>query len=325
VTTPPARSRWLLLIHQLPKEPAYVRVKVGRRLARVGAIALKNSVYVLPHTDSAREDFEWLRQEIAQDGGEATIADANLVAGISDTEIEGRFREAKDADYAELLREGRALQMEAIGRRKRPRNDEERARLQLEVGKLARKLQDIRTTDFFGASGCERVSGLLHELRATLEADVPASQPRLKTPPPRRRTWVTRAGVHVDRIASAWLIRRFIDPEATFKFVPPKGYVPEQLELRFDMFEAEYSHEGDQCTFEVLCAKFDLEMPGLRAVAELVHDIDIKDGKFGRPETAGLSAAIAGLALLHRDDEIRIARGCELFEALLAYFARKKP
>jgi hypothetical protein len=142
---------------------------------------------------------------------------------------------------------------------------------------------------------------------------------------PRGRTWITRAGVHVDRIASAWLIRRFIDAQASFKFVPPKGYVPEPRELRFDMYEAEYSHEGDRCTFEVLCAKFELDEPGLGALAELVHDIDLKDGKFGRRETAGLAAQIAGLALLHRDDDTRLARGGEIFDQLLAYFARRKP
>jgi hypothetical protein len=169
------------------------------------------------------------------------------------------------------------------------------------------------------------VNGVLYELRETAAAHAPVSQTSVQIEPPRARTWVTRTGVHVDRIASAWLIRRFIDPEATFKFIPPKGYVPHELELRFDMFEAEYSHEGDQCTFEVLCTKFALDVPGLRAVAELVHDIDIKDSKFGRAETAGLAAMIAGLALQHRDDDTRIARGSELFETLLAYFARKNP
>ncbi len=317
------RARWLLLIHQLPKEPAYVRVKVGRRLVRIGAIALKNSVYVLPKNDSSAEDFEWVRQEIVQTGGDATVVEGSLVAGVSDAEIEARFRAAKDAEYAELSREARALQVEATGRRKRALSDEERARLQSEIARIERKLQDIRVTDFFGASGCEAVTGLLHELRIKAEPAAVAT-PAVTTQRPRQRTWVTRAGVHVDRIASAWLIRRFIDPEAKFKFVAPKGYVPEPQELRFDMFEAEYSHEGDNCTFEVLCAKFGLAEPGLRALAELVHDIDLKDARFGRPETPGLAAMIAGLALLHRDDDARLARGSELFEELLTYFAKKR-
>jgi len=147
VATPTSQGRWLLLIHQLPKEPAYVRVKVSRRLARVGAVALKNSVYVLPRNDSTSEDFEWVRQEIVQAGGEATVVEANLVAGATDAEIEAKFREAKDLEYGELAREARALYVEATGRRKRPLSDEERARLQSEIAKLERKLQDIRVTD----------------------------------------------------------------------------------------------------------------------------------------------------------------------------------
>jgi hypothetical protein len=136
--------------------------------------------------------------------------------------------------------------------------------------------------------------------------------------------WVTRRGVHVDRIASAWLIRRFIDPMASFKFVQAKGYQPEAKELRFDMFDAEFSHEGDLCTFEVLSARFGLTEPGLIALAELIHDIDIKDGKFARPETAGLAAQISGLTALHPDDETRLIRGAEICEELLAHFSRKR-
>lgn len=300
-----------------------MRVKIGRRLARVGAIALKSSVYVLPKSESTSEDFEWVRQEVVQAGGEATVVEAQLVAGVSDADVEAKFREAKDVEYAALSGEARALQAGAIGRRKRPLSDEERARLCSEIAKLETKLAEIRTTDFFGASGCEAVRGLLHELKRKAEAPEPGTPPATQSRP-RARTWVTRAGVHVDRIASAWLIKTFIDPEATFKFVAPKGYVPEPNELRFDMFEAEYSHEGELCTFEVLCLKFELDVPGLSAVAELVHDIDIKDAKYGRPETAGLAAMIAGIALVHRDDDARLHRGTALFQELLAYFARKR-
>jgi hypothetical protein len=140
----------------------------------------------------------------------------------------------------------------------------------------------------------------------------------------RGRTWVTRQGVHVDRIASAWLIRRFIDPDAAFKFVVAKGYRPAAGELRFDMYDAEFTHEGDCCTFEVLVARLALDDPALRAIAEIVHDIDLKDGKYGRPQTAGVESLIAGLALGHRDDEERLARGGALFDDLHAYLERKR-
>ena len=142
--------------------------------------------------------------------------------------------------------------------------------------------------------------------------------------PLKGRTWVTREGVYVDRIASAWLIRRFIDPEARFKLVPGKGYVPEPQELRFDMFEAEFTHEGDLCTFEVLLTRAGLADPALAAIAKIVHDIDLKDGKFGREETSGIAHLITGLTMTHREDEKRLERGASVFDDLYGYF-RKKP
>ncbi len=134
----------------------------------------------------------------------------------------------------------------------------------------------------------------------------------------RGRTWVTRSGIKVDRMASAWLIRRFIDPEARFKFVPARGYLPDPRELRFDMFEAEFTHEGDQCTFEVLVQRFGLDDPALKVIAEIVHDIDLKDAKYGRAEAPGVGQVVSGIATAHADDEERLRRGTELFDDLYA-------
>jgi hypothetical protein len=314
----------LLLIHQIPPKPNYLRVKVGRRLQRIGAMALKNTVYVLPWTDAALEDFQWVRQEIVEGGGDATIVDGQLVDGLTDREVEALFREARDADYAEVANEARRV---ADDLPPAPLDEDRRRTLETEIGRLERWLDEITSIDFFAAAGREAAAGLVAGLRARSEP--PRDAVRMRSPSSagasyRRRTWVTRAGVHVDRIASAWLIRHFIDTEATFKFVPARGYVPEPGELRFDMFEAEFSHEGDLCTFEVLVRRMGLSQPGLRGVAEVVHDIDLKDGKFGRLETAGVAALIAGLALLHRDDEARLARGFELFDELFAFYAKRK-
>jgi hypothetical protein len=321
VVTPPDKNRWLLLIHQLPKEPAYLRVKVGRRLARIGAVALKNSVYVLPKSEGSAEDFQWMRQEITAAGGEATVVEASVVSGISDEAIEAKFRAEKDAQYAELTQEAQSLRKRATGRRKRALAEDERAELMSNVVRFERKLAELRTTDFFGASGAESVAAVLRELRALAEPALENQGPVKPEPPPKARTWVTRAGVRVDRIASAWLIKRFIDPEAQFKFVSPKGYAPQARELRFDMADAEYSHEGDACTFEVLCTKFKLQVSGLRPLAEIVHDIDIKDDKFERSETAGIAALINGVALTYRDDDERLRAGGALMDVLLNHFA----
>lgn len=318
----PSRTRWLLLIHQLPKEPAYLRVKIGRRLAQVGAVALKGSVYALPSTDSAMEDLQWVRQEILQGGGEATVAEAVLVEGLTDAEVEAKFRAASDAGYAGLAKKAR--EVTAGTSRGKSLGVDQRAGLTAELGRLERALEELTETDFFHAPGRAAVVALLDGLRAR------AAPPREKPPPAAKRprlagrTWVTRTGIHVDRIASAWLIRRSIDPRATFKFVPAKGYLPRKGELRFDMFEAEYSHQGDRCTFETLIARFALSEPGLRALAEVIHDIDLKDSTFGRPETAGVAAAVAGLCREAGGDEERLRRGSQLFEGLLADFAARR-
>jgi hypothetical protein len=320
MTAAPKRGRWLLLIHQLPKDPAYLRVKIGRRLARVGALALKNSVYVLPNGDSTLEDFQWVHREITEAGGEATVLQAEFVEGLSDEAVEARFRESKDANYAELGREARALQASIAGWSKAAPSDDERAGLLVEVTRLERRVEETSVTDFFGATGRDVVTGLLRELRNIADPPAPSAEATSQRVL-RGLTWVTRQGVHVDRIASAWLIRRFIDPDAAFKFVPANGYAPMAGELRFDMYEAEYSHEGEKCTFETLLVRFDLVAPGLRAIADIVHDVDLKESRFACPETPGFAACIAGICRVYRADEDRLAYGTVLLEALYAHFS----
>src|SRR4029077_2099701 len=141
---------------------------------------------------------------------------------------------------------------------------------------------------------------------------------------PRAATWVTRTGVHVDRIASAWLIRRFIDPEARLKCVAPKGYAPKSGELRFDMFDAEFTHVGDRCTFEVLVERMDLRDPALVALGEIIHDLDLRDDKFGREETAGVRSTIDGICTVARDDEQRIAAAGPMLDGLYSHFSLKR-
>ncbi len=194
------------------------------------------------------------------------------------------------------------------------------AKLAGQVARLRQRTVELGGIDFFGAPGRELVEGLLSGLEArmrTVEGAEP-SKPKLDVAQHRGRTWVTRTGIKVDRMASAWLIRKFIDPEARFEFVPAKGYRPEEGVLRFDMFEAEFTHEGELCTFEVLVQRFGLADPALRAIAEIVHDIDVKDAKYGREEAPGIGQLVAGIAAAHPDDEARLARGAALFDDLYA-------
>jgi hypothetical protein len=313
----------LLLIHQLPSKPAYLRVKVWRRLQALGAVGVKNAVYALPASEQAQEDFEWLLREITGAGGEAMVVEARLVDGLTDHEVRGLFDQARDADYAQIESDAKAI-LSALKRRKTLDADK-RAEMTEQVTKLRAARDRVAAIDFFGAHGRERVDALLGDLDRLLAPPVQgkAKSAGTDTSALRARIWVTRTGVHVDRIASAWLIRRFIDPDATFKFVPGKGYVPEPGELRFDMFEAEFTHEGDLCTFEVLLKRQRLTDPALQAIGEIVHDIDLKDAKFGRAEASGIAQLIAGIARSSETDEERIARGSAIFEDLYTSFRRK--
>ncbi len=310
-------NRWLVLVHQLPAKPSYARVRVWRRLQALGAVALKNAVYVLPNWDSTREDFEWLAREVGELGGSATVCEARLVQGLDDREIEELFQTAREADYQALLEE--AQKLEAGLRSTRSRRTAP-VSLASDVASLRRRLAAVAALDFFGAANRVPAEARIAELEGRLGLAAAGAEVSYRLEELRGRTWVTRTGVHVDRIACAWLIRRFIDRDAAFKFVPAKGYRPETGELRFDMFEAEFTHEGDRCTFETLCARLGLEDPALRAVGEIVHDIDLKEEKFGRPETAGVARLLAGLARRTRDDGERIERGSHLFEDLYESF-----
>jgi hypothetical protein len=320
-----AESRWLVLFHQIPPTPAYARVKVGRHLARIGAVGLKNAVYVLPRSETTLEDLQWVAREIVEAGGDATLCEARFIEGLTDDEVERRFQETRDEDYAELGREIRAV-LKGAPKHVSP-EDEGRRKLEADIARLDRRFDEIAAIDFFHAPGSQAVQGLLRGLRDRLH-DTPAAAPPIEDTDARRRyrgkVWVTRTGVHVDRIASAWLIRRFIDAEARFKFVAPKGYRPEPGELRFDMFDAEFTHEGDRCTFEVLAERMSIRESGIRALAEVIHDIDLKDSKFARPETPGVAAAIAGLCAQHRADEVRLEHGFALFDHLKTHFSRRR-
>ena len=306
-------DRWLLLIHQIPPKPDYFRVKVRRRLQQLGALAIKNSVYVLPASEGTLEDFQWLAREIEEEGGEATVCEASFVAGLSEGAVRELFLAERAASYQELVQQVQAAMRAG-----------ERDRMSAELPRLKRRLADIIETDWFEAPQRREAEDIMAEAERLLEEGEGETSARTSA----KRvaagsTWVTRRGVFIDRVASAWLIRRFIDPEARIEFVDPKEYQHRAGDIRFDMFEAEYTHEGERCTFETLLARFGLRDRALRAIGEIVHDIDCKDEKFGRPEAAGVAALIAGLAR-DDDDSVRIAHAAPVFDGLYASFSSRR-
>ncbi len=295
--------KWLLLLHQIPPKPPYFRAKILRRLNSLGAVAIKNSAYVLPWGEETLEDLQWIRREIQEEGGGGWLFASEAVAGLSDEGLQKDFREARRPEWAALAEQAQRLLEGSVG--------------ETEWRRLKRRLEEARRITYFGAPGQEEVEDLMNTIERRLQP------PALDTGRPapgelKGRTWVTRRGIKVDRIGSAWLIGKFIDPEATFQFVDPKTYRHEPGQLRFDMFEGEFTHQGDRCTFEVLLDHAGSMDPALRAVAEIVHDIDLKDGKFQRGEAAGIAPLIEGIALRHADDSWRLEEGTMLFESLYA-------
>jgi hypothetical protein len=321
---PPEGSRWLLLIHQIPPKPAYLRVRIGRRLQSLGAALVKNAVYVLPASEEAREDLAWVLGEIVDAGGEAALVEAAMVAGLRDEDVEELFQRSRSADYARIAERARKLEASLRGKRA---TGTVPPRAAAELRRVEAQLASVVAIDFFDAPGRDvaegRIEAIAARVRAAAASHAEPDAARRARPDLRQisgATWVTRRGVRVDRMACAWLIRRFLDPAARFAFAAPRGHRPRAGEIRFDMYDAEFTHEGDRCTFEVLIDAAGIKEPALRAIAEVVHDIDLKDEKFGRPETAGVARLLEGIAASHRDDERRIARGAEILDEFYRAF-----
>ena len=300
-----------MLLHNIPPKPAYLRVKIWRRLQALGAVAVKNAAYVLPGSEQAHEDLNWVSREIVAGGGEAVLCEAKFVDGLDDAGLRALFDAARNADYAAIAEEAREA---AQG------DDAEAA-----IKRLRKRFDQVAAMDFFRTAGREAAEAALSGLEARMNRAKQTPAPkRAEVENLRGRVWVTRKSVFVDRIASAWLIRRFIDPKARFKFVVEKDYRPKPGELRYDMFDAEFTHEGDRCTFEVMAGRFAGDDAALRHIAEIVHDIDMKDAKYGRPEASGVLQMLTGIAEVTSDDIERNRRGAEVFEALYRSFKGKR-
>lgn len=313
--------RWWTLAFALPAQPAYARVKIWRRLQKVGAVSFKNALYWLPGTDSALEDFEWILREIRDLGGEGLILESRAVEGLTDSDIRSLFELAREQDYGELLSEAQSLT--AAADRKRDALDA--GAVAEQTARLRERLKAIEAIDFFESNGREQVHSLLRSLESrTLQSAAPDEERSMSAQSDslEGRVWVTRARVHVDRMASAWLIRRSIDPRATFKFVTERHYRPLPGELRFDMYEAEFTHDAERCTFEVLLDRVTRVDGALRAIGEIIHDLDLKDQRFERPETAGVGQLLNGIARSTDDDEERLRRSGEIFDNLYHALSR---
>jgi hypothetical protein len=304
----------------LPATPSNLRVRTWRRLQQLGAIPLRQAVYVLPDSTGAREDFEWLKAEIAAAGGDASLLAATHIDAAADAELVEAFKRARQNDYTNLARDLEAALKKAEGAGRPRGGGAPAARRLSEI--FRRRLSSIETMDFFASAGRDRVIALIERLSAAGGAAAARSSGSAGNAPEYRdRLWVTRPRPGVDRMASAWLIRRCIDRQARFAFAADRAAVPAEA-LPFDMFGVDYTHHGDDCTFETLCRRFGLRDAAVSRIGELVHDLDLKDDKFGAPEAATVGAMIDGLQLTYADDHDLLERGMAMFESLYRSFER---
>lgn len=313
---------WLVLVHQLPATPSNLRVRVWRRMQQIGAIALKQAVWVLPNLATTREDFEWLRAEIEGFGGQATVLTAQTLEGGAHESLVDEFRKHREDAYRALLKD--VARVDAQIRRRRP----SAPRFDRRVTQSFRdRLAAIDRIDYFGSAGRDAVLTLIQQVERPGKGAAKETPDKMgaESGPDGEsgRLWVTRPRPGVDRMASAWLIRRFIDSSARFGFVPDRASAPHGS-VPFDMFGVELTHRGDRCTFEVLCEAHRLQEPAIAEIATIVHDLDLKDGRFGAEAAPTVGSLIDGLQLAQPDDHTLLEEGMRLFEALYLSLARSE-
>ncbi len=303
-------TSWLLLLFSLPTNRKTERVAVWRRLRKMGAVPIKTSTYLLPDEPPQYEQFQWLAQQIRDYGGDSTLVRAQGIEGLTRDEIVSLFNAARDKEYAELRK---ALQ-NFISRRKR--SDAESVAVELE--RLTKQFRELRETDFFDSARGHEVAMLLRR------AEGPQRTRKLQildAKQYRGKTWLTRPRPEIDRVGSAWLISKFIDSKAKFVFAPTAQSVPDAIP--FDMLDAEFSHHGDNGTFETLSKRFAIADKAVVKIGEMIHDADLDDARFQRVEGVGIDRVLKGWAKQGLPDEEILRRGFECFDALYAFLQRR--
>lgn len=301
---------WLVFSYALPTGgTSSARVALWRRLKRLGALPLPGNNPILPDRPEPLEALQWLAQEVRHGGGDGVILRVQGFLGLTDAELVERFNAVRHEEYAEVDHELQVL--EALIQP----GEGTQAKTLAALEKLRKRHTDISRTDFFACPSGRALALRLAQVAQTLTVpEVPVSVPLVSRAAYQGRRWATRPRPHVDRLASAWLIKRLTDPAAQVRYTD----APEADEITFDMPEGVFTHTGELCTFETLLRAFDLTDGTLRAVAEIVHDIDLRDGKYGRRQTAGVEALLDGWAASGLSDEQLETNGLALFDGLFA-------
>ncbi len=310
-----------MLIHQIPAKPTYLRAKTWRRLQQVGAIPIKQAVYAMPDTEQNLEDLGWIAKEITDRGGDAFILNASLIEGLTDNEVVEIFKKARRKDYKKILTDAQTLlNTYNINKTKDSVLSDSKTALR----RLIKSFNKTVEIDFFPVAEQSQTETYLTEMETIFHKhSTKGAAQAVGDNTFSGYTWVTKCNVYVDRMASAWFIKRFVDTDASFKFIKETRYQPKDKELRYDMQEAEYTHQEELCTFEVLVNTFCPDDRGLRQIAKLVHDIDLKDDMFELPETSGIQAVLDAIVITNTDDIKRIEQAGALLDGLMINYTNK--
>ncbi len=304
-------NSWILILYTLPTSQNAGRVQLWRKLKKFGALPLKTSAYVLPDEPMHYERFQWLAEQIRTGGGEATLIKVSEIEGLPHEKVVQLFNDARAKDYAELIAE-----LSEFLRKNRKKAG---AEFHAELEKFQSRFHELREMDYFNCPKAQDAQMLLRQAEGLLIKSKGAA-PRVDKKRFLGRKWLTRPRPEIDRVASAWLIRHFIDKDAKFVYAPNPRDIPDAVP--YDMFEVEFTHHGEDCTFETLVKRFGIEDKFVQAIAEMVHDADLEDGRFKRTECVGLDRVLKGFAVLNFTDEQILAKGFELFDALFAGLRR---
>jgi hypothetical protein len=317
--------KWLFLVHQVQTPNSRERVRVWRLTKKVGTILYRNSVYVLPYSKERLEDFHWLCQQIRDSKGEASVFVSEAGDASEDRALRRLFVVASEKEYGELEKRMQQFNDRCKQVQEGPTLSSSQVKaLEKGLRQLEETFQEIRRVDFFRQRSAGKIEKRLKDFRLS----VAEAQPRKESPQRiahhsrsefRRKTWATRAHIHIDRLCSAWLIKRFIDPKGRFVFAPEER-LPKNAIL-FDVFGAEFTHRGDRCTFETLLESFRLKDKALLSMAELVHEIDLKDQKFHRPESLGFDLIVRAISDSFRNDQKTLDLGSQILDALYQRFS----
>jgi hypothetical protein len=256
----------------------------------MGAISPRGGVQILPAREESLESFQWLSKEVQQHGGESLLMRVESFEGMTNAEVIGLFQEKSDKDYDEI--EGPIAALEKAANKKL--TPDVRLKHHAELQKLRKNQQEILKTDFFNSPAGARIVSRFAKLDRLLSADEGAAEseiPKVSKADFQKKIWVTRPRPHVDRLSCAWMIRRFIDPEAEIRYAK----APLDGEIGFDMKEGgTFGHVGKFCTFETLLAAFDLKEAALWKLAEIIHEIDLRDGCYTHAEIVGVDLILRG-------------------------------